>query len=43
MFETGLWRLGETMKALEAMLRVRIYLVSLDFQSTNLVKSQMLI
>lgn len=31
------------MKALEAMLRVRIYLVSLDFQSTNLVKSQTLI
>ena len=43
MFETRLGRLGETIKALNAMLRVRIYLLSLDFQSTNLVKSQMLI
>ena len=43
MFETRLGRLGETIKSLNAMLRVRIYILSLDFQSTNLVKSQMLI
>ena len=27
-FETGLGRLGETMKALDAMFRVKLYLVS---------------
>ena len=41
MFETGLGRLRETMKALDAMLGVKIYLARLDFQSTDLVKSQM--
>ena len=28
MFETGLGRKGETMKALDAMLRIKLYLVS---------------
>ena len=42
-FETGLGRLEETMKAPDAILRVKIYLASLDFQSTDLVKFQLLI